>query len=59
MHHSIPAVLHRDEPWLHRHSENGALANGDCVVCFANSLDPDEAQQKGQYVANAVLILFV
>ena len=25
MHHGIPAVLHRDEPWLHRHSENGAL----------------------------------
>ena len=24
MHHGIPAVLHRDEPWLHRHSENGA-----------------------------------
>ena len=27
VHHGIPAVLHRDEPWLHRHSENGALAN--------------------------------
>ena len=26
VHHGIPAVLHRDEPWLHRHSENGALA---------------------------------
>ena len=25
MHHGIPAVLHRDEPWLHRHNENGAL----------------------------------
>ena len=25
VHHGIPAVLHRDEPWLHRHSENGAL----------------------------------
>ena len=25
MHHGIPAVLHLDEPWLHRHSENGAL----------------------------------
>ena len=25
MHHGIPAVLRRDEPWLHRHSENGAL----------------------------------
>ena len=24
VHHGIPAVLHRDEPWLHRHSENGA-----------------------------------
>ena len=27
MHHGIPAVLHRDVPWLHRHSENGALNN--------------------------------
>ena len=26
VHHGIPAVLHRDEPWLHRHSENGALS---------------------------------
>ena len=25
VHHGVPAVLHRDEPWLHRHSENGAL----------------------------------
>ena len=25
VHHGIPAVLHRDEPWHHRHSENGAL----------------------------------
>ena len=25
VHHGIPAVLHRDEPWLHRHSENGAI----------------------------------
>ena len=25
VHHGTPAVLHRDEPWLHRHSENGAL----------------------------------
>ena len=25
VHHGIPAVLHGDEPWLHRHSENGAL----------------------------------
>ena len=25
VHYGIPAVLHRDEPWLHRHSENGAL----------------------------------
>ena len=25
VHHGIPAVLNRDEPWLHRHSENGAL----------------------------------
>ena len=25
VHHGIPAVLHQDEPWLHRHSENGAL----------------------------------
>ena len=25
VHHGIPAVLHRDEPWLHQHSENGAL----------------------------------
>ena len=23
VHHGIPAVLHRDEPWLHRQSENG------------------------------------
>ena len=23
--HGIPAVLHRDVPWQHRHSENGAL----------------------------------
>ena len=23
VYHGIPAVLHRDEPWLHRHSENG------------------------------------
>ena len=28
VHHGIPAVLHRDEPWLHRHSENGALGQG-------------------------------
>ena len=26
VHHGIPAILHRDEPWLHRHSENGALS---------------------------------
>ena len=25
VYHGIPAVLIRDEPWLHRHSENGAL----------------------------------
>ena len=25
VHHGIPAVLHRDVPWLHRHSENGAF----------------------------------
>ena len=24
VYHGIPAVLHRDVPWLHRHSENGA-----------------------------------
>ena len=24
VHHGIPAVLHPDVPWLHRHSENGA-----------------------------------
>ena len=27
VHHGIPAVLHRDEQWLHRHSENGALGH--------------------------------
>ena len=26
VHHGIPAVLHRDVPWLHRNSENGALS---------------------------------
>ena len=25
VHHGILAVLSRDEPWLHRYSENGAL----------------------------------
>ena len=25
VHHGIPAVLHRDVPWLHRHSENGDI----------------------------------
>ena len=25
VHHVIPAFLHRDEPWLHRHNANGAL----------------------------------
>ena len=25
MPHGIPAALHRDVPWLHRHNENGAL----------------------------------
>ena len=32
VHHGIPAVLHRDEPWLHRHSENGALTSAESVV---------------------------
>ena len=26
VHHGIQAALHRDVPWLHGHSENGALA---------------------------------
>ena len=30
VHHGIPAVLLRDEPWLHRHSENGAL--GEFII---------------------------
>ena len=40
VHHGIPAVLHRDEPWLHRHSENGALANviHCCVFLTGRSL---------------------
>ena len=33
VHHGIPAVLHRYEPWLHRHSENGALQTDRMVVC--------------------------
>ena len=33
VHHGIPAVLHRDEPWLHRHSENGALVPL-CIACM-------------------------
>ena len=40
VHHGIPAVLHLDEPWLHRHGENGTLTliafmmscNCDCSV---------------------------
>ena len=31
MHHGIPAVLHRDEPWLHRHNENGALGGSQAI----------------------------
>ena len=41
VHHGIPAVLHRDEPWQHRHSENGALQGEpekvilfDFFLCF-------------------------
>ena len=36
VHHGIPAVLHRYEPWLHRHSENGAL-HGGCLVVSINT----------------------
>ena len=32
VHHGIPAVLHRDEPWLHRHSENGALSGNSIRI---------------------------
>ena len=32
VHHGIPAVLHRDEPWLHRHSENGALLCNNFIL---------------------------
>ena len=32
VHHGIPAVLHWDEPWLHRHSENGALTEVQCDI---------------------------
>ena len=40
VHHGIPAVLHRDEPWLHRHSENGALVktSGYQIKLFSNQL---------------------
>ena len=34
VHHGIPAVLHRDEPWLHRHSENGALSLLYLLLCL-------------------------
>ena len=35
VHHGIPAVLHRDEPWLHRHSENGALGTlSECQMVW-------------------------
>ena len=40
VHHGIPAVLHRDEPWLHRHSENGALTrtHNACLTCILSIL---------------------
>ena len=31
--HGIPAVLNRDVPWLHRHSENGALVSNKIIRC--------------------------
>ena len=37
VHHGIPAVLHRDEPWLHRHSENGAL--------YGKKSSPDKSKE--------------
>ena len=37
VHHGIPAVLHRDEPWLHRHSENGALVFGTLVESLCSA----------------------
>ena len=37
MHHGIPAVLHRDEPWLHRHSENGAVHTVDTTTTFCKT----------------------
>ena len=40
VHHGIPAVLHRDEPWLHRHSENGALTAQDDTVTFFKKTSP-------------------
>ena len=37
VHHGIPAVLHRDEPWLHRHIKNGALGIGIRPAIFQAS----------------------
>ena len=38
VHHGIPAFLHRDEPWLHRHSENGALTKKNALLSFSVSV---------------------
>ena len=41
VHHGIPAVLHLDEPWLHRHSENGALVRFDLFSNFHDKKEYD------------------
>ena len=42
VHPGILAVLHRDVPWLHRHSENGAVLVGHFQLVLMNK--PNKAE---------------
>ena len=59
VHHGIPAVLHRDEPWLHRHSENGALTkppiplDGDCATIRSLGLNDTNRSRNGKSAVEA------
>ena len=57
VHHGIPAVLHRDEPWLHRHSENGALSCHLSLRSLFCLFSSDRFTQVLLYINSRVFIL--
>ena len=57
VHHGIPAVLHRDEPWLHRHSENGALDLQDFAALVTDPTPELISLTCLQFVENGIKLL--